>query len=88
MKTKLLIFTSTLFYANAKTMPRNLNNQPHIIAGDTNHSVPEYYGDMPHAGAQGDSLAATTDILHEDLVMVSFAKVLSFAASLVSQTGI
>ena len=68
MKTKLLIFTSTLFYANAKTMPRNLNNQPHIIAGDTNHSVPEYYGDMPHAGAQGDSLAATTDILHEDLV--------------------
>jgi hypothetical protein len=68
MKTKLLIFTSTLFYANAKTMPRNLNNQPHIIAGDTNHSVPEYYGDMPHAGAQGDSLDATTDILHEEIV--------------------
>ena len=68
MKTKLLIFTSTLLYANAKIMPRNLNNQPHIIAGESNHSVPEYYGDMPHAGALLDTLASTTDILHEDLV--------------------
>lgn len=67
MKSKLLFLaTSTLLYANAKTTPRLLGSED--FAGETKLDDPTHYGDTKHVAANSNTLAATTEIIHQQLV--------------------
>ena len=67
MKSKLLFLaTSTLLYANAKTTSRLLGSED--FAGETELDDPTHYGDTKHVAANSNTLAATTEIIHQQLV--------------------
>jgi len=67
MKSKLLFLaTSTLLYANAKTTSRLLGSED--LAGETKLDDPTHYGDTKHVAANSNTLAATTEIIHQQLV--------------------